>query len=229
VRAVELSYRYGSRRVLDSVDLRIPKGQILGLLGPNGAGKSTLMKLLAGFLRPQLGRIEWRGEDISGWPVHRRVRSGLGILPQTPSLMPRMSMRANLALVADWADVDVDAELKRCELWERRDDPAAVLSGGLARRLEVSRALITSPDIALLDEPFSGVDPIHVTAILARVARARDHGTGILLSDHAVRETLSVCDRVVVVEQGRVLFEGTPSEVVAHPDVRHRYLGHDYC
>lgn len=236
LRATHLSKRYGRRKVVDSMDLRLKRGEIVALLGPNGAGKTTSFYMIVGFVRPNGGRIELAGNDITTWPMHRRARLGLGYLAQEPSAFRRMSVRDNLIAILEFQD------LKRADQERRADDlleefhlshlahhRADTLSGGERRRLEIARSLTIDPDFLLLDEPFTGVDPRSIREIQNIIYDLRERrGLGVLLTDHSVRETLAIADRVVLMFDGKVRFDGPPAEFAADPDVRTYYLGNDF-
>ena len=231
-----LSKRYGKRKVVDSVDISLARGEIVALLGPNGAGKTTSFYMMVGFVRPNGGSIELGGQEITSWPMHRRARLGLGYLAQEPSAFRRMSVRDNLLAILEFQ------KIPRAEQAQRADDllsefhlahlahhRADTLSGGERRRLEIARSLTIDPDFLLLDETFTGVDPKSIREIqtLIHDLRAR-RGLGVLLTDHSVRETLAIADRVVLMFDGRVRFDGTPTDFAADPEVRTFYLGSDF-
>lgn len=236
LRAKGLSKRYGKRKVVDSIDISLARGEIVALLGPNGAGKTTSFYMMVGFIRPNGGSIELGGQEITSWPMHRRARLGLGYLAQEPSAFRRMSVRDNLMAILEFQKIskaeqaqradDLLAEFHLAHLAQHRAD---TLSGGERRRLEIARSLTIDPDFLLLDEPFTGVDPKSIREIqtLIHDLRAR-RGLGVLLTDHSVRETLAIADRVVLMFDGRVRFDGTPTDFAADPEVRTFYLGSDF-
>jgi len=229
---VGLVRSYRGRRVVDGVSLEVHPGEVVGLLGPNGAGKTTSFRLIAGLLSADQGRVLLDGEDLAGLPLWRRVRRGLGYLAQEPTVFRRLSVRDNLAIarqaVGARADAAVDTLLHDAGLSRVAEQPAGSLSGGERRRLEIARCLAAAPRVLLLDEPFAGVDPVGVTDLQRRVAALAAQGLGVLVTDHAVRETLGVCDRALILDQGRVVATGRPEEVAADPHVRARYLGEDF-
>lgn len=236
LKARGLSKRYGRRRVVDSLDLDLRRGEIVALLGPNGAGKTTSFYMIVGFVRPNGGRIELAGRDITSWPMHRRAGLGLGYLAQEPSAFRRMSVRDNLLAILEFQDLerkeqerradDLLAEFHLSHLAHHRAD---TLSGGERRRLEIARSLTIDPDFLLLDEPFTGVDPKSIREIQTLIHELRERrGLGVLLTDHSVRETLAIADRVVLMFDGRVRFDGTPDDFAADPEVRTYYLGTDF-
>ena len=228
--------RYGRRTVVDGVDLRLEPGEIVALLGPNGAGKTTSFYMMVGFVRPNAGRIVLGGVDVTGWPMHRRARQGLGYLAQEPSAFRRMSVRDNLLAILEFQRLDRAEQARRAEalleefgiahLAQHRAD---TLSGGERRRLEIARSLTIDPRFILLDEPFTGVDPKSIREIQELVRDLRERrGLGVLLTDHSVRETLAIADRVYLMYDGRVRFEGTPQDFAEDAEVRTSYLGQDF-
>jgi lipopolysaccharide export system ATP-binding protein len=226
-----LSQRYGGVDVLRGVNIGVSAGQIVGLIGPNGAGKSTAFRLLAGTEVPVAGSVWLRNKDITSWPLHRRARAGIAYLPQHPSVLPRLTVAENLAIAveANPGGSSVAEYLADAGLQDLHDRIAGRLSGGERRRLEIARARAIRPAILLLDEPFSGVDPGHVSDLQARIRAMADEGTGVLLTDHAVRAALSICDHVYLLDAGIVVVSGPSSEVASDTVARERYLGHDFC
>lgn len=223
---------FGARRVVDEVSLSLEEGQILGLLGPNGAGKTTTFKMIAGLLRPHGGSVWIDGEDVTELPLHRRAALGLGYLAQRGGLFPGLDVRANLVVAGEVAGLSsADASAKADQLIERmklghvHGGREQTLSGGERRRAEIARALMVSPRVLLFDEPFAGVDPLAVGALQQEMRSLANAGLSILITDHAVVATLGICDRVVVLNEGRVLVSGPPSEVEDDPRVRAAYLG----
>jgi lipopolysaccharide export system ATP-binding protein len=236
LRATQLVKRYGGRTVVDRVDLHLERGEIVALLGPNGAGKTTSFYMMVGFVRPDGGRIEMGDTDVTHWPMHRRARAGLGYLAQEPSAFRRMSVRDNLLAILEFQRLSPAAQRERAaalldefQLGHLADHRADTLSGGERRRLEIARSLTIDPDFILLDEPFTGVDPKSIREIQRLVADLRERrGLGVLLTDHSVRETLAIADRVVLMFDGRVRFDGSPADFAEDPDVRVSYLGHEF-
>lgn len=234
--ATSLTKRYGGRTVVDRVDLRLARGEIVALLGPNGAGKTTSFYMIVGFVRPDGGRIELGGVDVTRWPMHRRARAGLGYLAQEPSAFRRMSVQDNLLAILEFQDLSkaerhdrAAALLDEFQLTHLADRRADTLSGGERRRLEIARSLTIDPGFILLDEPFTGVDPKSIREIQRLVADLRERrGLGVLLTDHSVRETLAIADRVVLMFDGQVRFDGSPAGFADDPDVRASYLGHEF-
>ncbi len=223
---------YRGRRVVDEVGLAVEDGEIVGLLGPNGAGKTTTFRMCMGMVSPDSGSILFRGRDVTRMPIHRRARLGLGYLAQEPSVFRKLSVEDNLLAILELTGTPPVRRRERCdELLEEyglthvRRSLGEVLSGGERRRLEIARALASEPSLILLDEPFSGVDPIAVEEIQEILAGLREKRIAILLTDHNVRETLHITDRAYILAGGKVLAEGTPDRLVEDPQVREVYLG----
>jgi len=240
LKAVGLTKAYGEREILKGVSLEVPKGKIVGLLGPNGAGKTTTFRCIIGFEKPDAGNVYLDGEDITDLPPYKRAKKGLAFLPQEPSVFPDLTVFENVMMFAELlfkdrekAEVQIVEVLKDFDLYRLRDSKAASLSGGERRRLEIARLFLRTPRYLLLDEPFAGVDPKQVgeikRLILSLKERYREvHPIGILITDHNVWETLKFLDWVYILDDGRVLFSGTPREAADHPLVRQRYLGEDF-
>lgn len=228
---------YGKRDVVRGVDLTIRRGEIVALFGPNGAGKTTTFYMMVGFVRPNAGHIKLSGEDVTRLPMHRRARMGLGYLPQEPSAFRRLTARDNLMAILEFQknltpkarEERADQLLEEFHLSHLANSMAFNLSGGERRRLEIARSLTTDPDFILLDEPFTGVDPKSVAEIqyLIQDLRAR-RGLGVFITDHAVRETMALTDRVYLMYEGQVHFEGTPDDFANDKEARDKYLGHDF-
>ena len=234
--AADLVKRYAGRTVVGGVSFHLQRGEIVALLGPNGAGKTTSFYMMVGFVRPNAGRITLGDETITNWPMYRRARRGLGYLAQEPSAFRKLSVRDNLMAILEFQKLSKTEQGRRAdELLEEfglsrlAEHRADTLSGGERRRLEIARSLTTNPAFILLDEPFTGVDPKNIREIQLLIAdlRAR-RGLGVLLTDHSVRETLSIADRVYLMFDGKVLFEGTPAAFAADELVRTHYLGSDF-
>jgi lipopolysaccharide export system ATP-binding protein len=230
--ALELSKWFKHRRVVDRVSLDIQRGEVVGLLGPNGAGKTTSFYMLVGLLPADGGRIFLEGEEITHLPMYRRCRMGLGYLPQEPSVFRKLTVEENLLAILELLDLSAAERRERARallaelgLTALARYPAATLSGGERRRLEITRALVTNPQYLLLDEPFTGIDPIAIGDIQEIVARLRDKGIGILITDHNVRETLRITDRAYILYDGKILVSGTAREIAANPIAREIYLG----
>jgi lipopolysaccharide export system ATP-binding protein len=224
---------YGRRRVVDGVEFEVHPGEIVGLLGPNGAGKTTSFRMTCGLVVPDGGSVKLADKDVTHWPLHRRSREGgMGYLAQESSVFRKLSVQDNLLGVMEMLGFDRRTRRRRCdELLEQfgitklRKSRAMSLSGGERRRLEIARCLVSNPKIILLDEPFTGIDPVTIDSIQEIVRELRSSGISILITDHQVRETLEITDRSYVVKSGRVLCHGTPREVLAHPEARKHYFG----
>ncbi len=232
LQALGLVKAYRGRRVVDGLDLRVAPGEVVGLLGPNGAGKTTSFHMVVGLLRADAGRVILRGQDISGWPMHRRARAGIGYLSQEPSVFRRLSVRDNLRLVlqvmglkGEVGQERIERSIDEFELGRVAEQMASSLSGGERRRLEIARTMIQDPAFVLLDEPFSGVDPKTIDEIRQQIRSLSESGIGLLVTDHNVRETLSTCDRAYIVTEGKILEEGTPAEIARSERARTYYLG----
>jgi len=236
-----LQKAYGSRKVVKDVSLAVFKGEVVGLLGPNGAGKTTSFYMLVGLLRADGGRILLDGQSIERLPIHRRARLGLGYLPQEASIFRKLNVADNVRAVLELQEDEHGKPLTRAVIEQRlesllkdlhvdhlRDSPAPALSGGERRRVEIARALATNPRFILLDEPFAGIDPIAVIEIQRIIGFLKSRGIGVLITDHNVRETLGICDRAYIINDGRVLTSGTPAEIVENADVRRVYLGEHF-
>jgi lipopolysaccharide export system ATP-binding protein len=223
---------YGRWRVVSDVTLHVRRGEVVGLLGPNGAGKTTSFHMIVGLLKPSEGRILLEGEDITDRPVYRRARMGLGYLAQEPSIFRRLTVRENVMAVLETLPLTKAERAARCaqlledlNLTHLADRQASKLSGGERRRTEITRALTREPSYMLLDEPFVGIDPIAVSEIQDIVARLRDRGLGVLITDHNVRETLRITDRAYIMFEGRILLQGTAEELAGDSRARKIYLG----
>ena len=226
---------YGDRTVVNGMDVECHCGEIVGLLGPNGAGKTTTFYMVVGLVKPDGGTVTFRGKDVTRLPVFMRARRGLGYLAQEASIFRKLSVWNNVMAILETLKLSRKDRKARCEellstfdLMKVAKQPAYTLSGGERRKLEIARALVRRPAILMLDEPFAGVDPLAVNDIQGIVRRLRDQGLGIIITDHNVRETLSVVDRAYLVYDGRLLKEGTSAELVDDPDVRAKYLGEDF-
>jgi lipopolysaccharide export system ATP-binding protein len=230
--ARDLVRYYGKWRVVSHVSVGVRRGEVVGLLGPNGAGKTTCFYMVVGLLRPSSGRILMEGVDITEEPVYRRARRGLGYLAQEPSVFRRLTVRENvlavletMALSRSEREQRLEQLLEELNLTHLADRHANKLSGGERRRVEITRALARRPSYMLLDEPFVGIDPIAVAEIQDIVARLRDQGLGVLITDHNVRETLRITDRAYILYEGRILLQGTAEELAQDAKAREIYLG----
>jgi len=224
---------YGSRRVVDGVGFSVEAAEIVGLLGPNGAGKTTSFRMTCGMIEPDEGHVELNGIDVTRWPMYRRAKDGgMGYLAQESSVFRKLSVEQNLLGVMELLNMDRATRRRRCdELLEQfgiarlRKSKAGTLSGGERRRLEIARCLVNDPEIILLDEPFTGIDPVTIESIQKIIRELKTRGISILITDHQVRETLQITDRAYVVEKGQVLCHGTPQEVINNPKARELYFG----
>lgn len=232
LRTENLVKKFSQRVVVKGVSIELNSGEIVGLLGPNGAGKTTTFYMITGLLRPNAGRIYLDDYDITNMPIHKRARLGIGYLPQEPSIFRKLTVEENLWVILQFLPMsNRDRESIVRELIEEfgiahlRNSIASSLSGGEARRLEVARALLTSPKIILLDEPFLGIDPITVTDIQSIIQRLKEKGLGILITDHNVRETLSIVDRAYIINEGELIASGDPLEIANNDKVKQIYLG----
>ena len=226
---------YSGRPVVDGVDLAVRRGEIVGLLGPNGAGKTTTFAMMVGYVRPDGGRIVLDERDITDVPMHQRARLGIGYLAQEPSIFRKLSVEQNILAVLETLDLPREERRRRLDrllnelgITHLARQKAFTLSGGEKRRLEITRALVTSPQFILLDEPFSGIDPITVFEAQEIIRELRKRGLGILLTDHNVRETLEITDRAYIMAEGRVLIAGTAHELITDPRAREIYLGEKF-
>lgn len=230
--AVELSKSYRGRKVVDDVELEIGQGEVVGLLGPNGAGKTTTFYIIVGLARPDSGRVLLNGDEITDLPMYLRARSGISYLPQEPSVFRQLSSEENLLAVLETLPLTPEQQRDRLEellaqmgLEAVRTNKAYMLSGGERRRLEIARSLTLQPSFILLDEPFSGIDPLTVKDLQEIIRALADSGIGVLITDHNVRETLSVTDRAYILKSGKIFRKGRPQELSNDPEVRRVYLG----
>jgi lipopolysaccharide export system ATP-binding protein len=226
---------FGKRRVVDGVDLRVNAGEIVGLLGPNGAGKTTSFYMIVGLVGATQGEVLFNGRTITKTPMYRRARLGIGYLPQEASIFRNLTVEENISAIAETLKVSrarrkelVAEHLEELGLTHLAKQKAYTLSGGERRRLEISRALVTSPRFLLMDEPFSGVDPISVAEVQEIVLGLREKGIGVLITDHNVRETLRITNRAYLLHQGKILVEGQSQTLINDPDARKFYLGESF-
>ena len=234
--ALNLSKSFRGRKVVRNVSLSVNRQEAVGLLGPNGAGKTTTFYMITGLVRPDAGRIMLDGYDVSGLPMYRRARLGIGYLPQEASVFRTLSVAENIMAILEAVEPSRDIRAQRVEelmddfaIGHLRDTPGLALSGGERRRVEIARALASNPSFILLDEPFAGVDPIALGEVRSLVAKLTGRGLGVLITDHNVRETLGIIDRAVIIHDGQVLMEGSAEEIVEHPEVRKYYLGSEFA
>jgi len=235
-----LQKTYGKRMVVQDVSLEVDCGEVVGLLGPNGAGKTTSFYMIVGLVPSDAGSIEIGGTDVSSLPIHRRATLGLSYLPQEASVFRKLTVEENIRAVLELQRVDgkplakgeidtrLDTLLAELQIEKLRENQALSLSGGERRRVEIARALATNPRFVLLDEPFAGVDPIAVIEIQRIVRFLKERGIGVLITDHNVRETLGICDRAYIINQGAVLASGRPDDIIADESVRRVYLGEHF-
>jgi len=235
LQASELRKSYRGRSVVDNVSLEIRQGEVVGLLGPNGAGKTTTFYILVGLVRPDYGRVLLDGEEITDLPMYLRARNGISYLPQEPSVFRKLTVEENLLAVLETLSLAPEQRRERVEellsqmgLDGVRYSQGNVLSGGERRRLEIARSLVLSPSFMLLDEPFSGIDPLTVVDIQKIISDLSTAGIGVLITDHNVQETLAVTNRAYIINEGKILDAGTPAEVAASPEVRRMYLGEGF-
>jgi lipopolysaccharide export system ATP-binding protein len=232
LRTDKLTKSYGDRRVVDEVSVSVREGEVVGLLGPNGAGKTTTFNMIVGVMRPASGDIYLDGEELTRLPMYKRARKGIGYLSQEPSVFRKLTVRKNLEAILESLPISRDTreekldgllrELNISHLVSRKADS---LSGGERRRVEISRALVTDPSFILLDEPFTGIDPIARADIQQIITDLKKKGLGLLITDHNVRETLEITDRAYLIYDGKILFKGTSEELTQDPQVKKVYLG----
>ncbi|MCX7793237.1 MAG: LPS export ABC transporter ATP-binding protein [Thermodesulfovibrionales bacterium] len=233
--AKNLTKRYGSRPVVIDISLQVNRGEIVGLLGPNGAGKTTTFYMLIGVIKCDSGAVLLDGEDITGYPMYLRARKGIGYLPQEPSIFRKLTVRENIKAVLEFTEVDKEGLDKRVneiieefKLKEFSEREGYRLSGGERRRTEIARMLSLSPSYVLFDEPFAGIDPITITELKKMINYIREKNVGIIITDHNVRDTLSITDRAYIINDGRILAHGTPEELIKNESVKKIYLGEEF-
>jgi len=232
---IDLSKKYGSKIVVRGVSMEARSGEVVGLLGPNGAGKTTTFSMVAGFVKPSHGKVMIDGLDLTNFPAYRRARNGLVYLPQDSSVFQKLTVDQNVRAIVETLglskkeeDAVVEERLAELRLTQLARQKACTLSGGERRRLEITRALVLKPKFLMLDEPFSGVDPISVSEVVSIIEDLRNHGMGIFLTDHNVRETLRVVDRAYLLYEGNLLAHGDADFLLSDPETREKYLGHDF-
>lgn len=232
LRTDNLVKAFKGRNVVAGVSISLEAGEVVGLLGPNGAGKTTTFYMVLGLLKPDRGQVILNGEDVTDLPVYKRARKGLGFLPQEPSIFRKLTVEQNVMAILEILDLSVEERQQRLEsllqeldLTHLAKSKAYTLSGGERRRAEITRALVTSPDFMLLDEPFAGIDPIAIADIQGIIARLKQKGVGVLITDHNVRETLHIVDRAYLIYEGRVLVSGTAQELASDERAKEIYLG----
>jgi lipopolysaccharide export system ATP-binding protein len=230
-----LRKQYKARTVVQDISLKIDSGEVVGLLGPNGAGKTTSFYMIVGLVPSDAGHIILNQKDISRLPIHQRSKMGLSYLPQEPSIFRKMTVAENILAILELKELTDDAKEQKLEtllndlhITHIRNSLALSLSGGERRRVEIARCLANDPSFILLDEPFAGIDPIAVIDIQKIIRLLKKRNIGVLITDHNVRETLGICDRAYIVNEGRVFASGTPTEIINNPSVREVYLGQDF-
>jgi lipopolysaccharide export system ATP-binding protein len=235
LRAEGLTKSYVGRRVVDDVTIEVRAGEVVGLLGPNGAGKTTSFHMIVGLTRPDAGRVFLDGTDVTPLPMYERARRGIGYLPQEASVFRKLTVEQNILAILETLSLTAAERAERLRqlldelgIAKLAKSKAQALSGGERRRLEITRALVISPSFMLLDEPFAGIDPIAVVDIQGIVSQLKRRGIGVLITDHNVRETLGICDRAYIVNEGTVLEEGTPAAIAESPRARQIYLGEKF-
>ena len=232
---VDLTKSYKGRKVVDDISLKIAQGEVVGLLGPNGAGKTTTFYIIVGLASPDSGQVQLDGVDITNFPMYLRAREGISYLPQEPSIFRKLTVEENIMAVLETRPLRADRRRERLEeliedlgLQQVRRSYGYLLSGGERRRVEIARSLVISPSFILLDEPFSGIDPLTVIDIQKIIVRLKESGIGVLVTDHNVRETLQVTDRAYIINNGRIFRAGSPSELGNDPEVKRVYLGDSF-
>ena len=226
---------YKGRKVVNSLSLTVKKGEVVGLLGPNGAGKTTTFYMAVGLIRPDKGSVYLNDKNITELPMYMRARMGISYLPQEPSVFRKLTVRENIMSILETIDLGdkereerLDSLLSELNISHLADNKAYTLSGGERRRVEITRALVTSPSFMLLDEPFAGIDPIAVTEIQNIIAKLKKKNIGILITDHSVQETLAITDRAYIINEGKILISGTPKEIAHSPKAKAIYLGEKF-
>ncbi len=231
----KLAKQYGERRVVNGMSINVAAGEVVGLLGPNGAGKTTTFNMVVGIVKPDEGTVKFEGKDMTTLPMHKRARLGIGYLTQEPSVFRKLTVEQNILAILETCKMDSQERkvrlkylLEELDLTPLAKSMAYTLSGGEKRRLEITRALVTSPKLLLLDEPFAGIDPIAVYEVQKIVRRLRDRGLGILITDHSVREMLKLIDRGYIIVKGEVLREGSAEFLANDAKAREIYLGPEF-
>jgi lipopolysaccharide export system ATP-binding protein len=232
---IDLTKAYNGRVVVDRVNLKIRAGEVVGLLGPNGAGKTTTFYMIIGLIRPDRGRVLFNGEDIRLLPMYQRARRGITYLPQEPSVFRKMTVEENIVAILETLNIAREEKMRRLQTLLKElniahlaQNKAYSLSGGERRRVEITRALVLSPSLILLDEPFAGIDPLAVIDIQEIIHQLKKKGIGVIVTDHNVRETLHVCDRAYILNEGKILETGTPKKIAASQKAREIYLGEHF-
>lgn len=234
IKAVNLVKRYNKQNVVDGVNFKVEPGEIVGILGPNGAGKTTTFYMVVGLVSPNQGQVILNGKPITKMPMHKRARKGIGYLAQEPSVFRKLTVEENIMAILEMIDRPADNQkitdslLEEFDIERLRDNKAYTLSGGERRRVEIARSLATDPEYILLDEPFSGVDPIAVSDIQDIISHLKNKGLGVLITDHSVRETLAITDRAYIMHQGEILLSGTSDDIANSETAKKFYLGEKF-
>ncbi len=236
LRAENITKTYGKKTVVRDISLDLENGEVVGLLGPNGAGKTTTFYMLVGIINPTKGRIFLNEQDITSWPLYKRARNGVSYLPQESSVFKKLTVSENLKIILEFTDLSPKEQreklyflLRELGIDKLADQKACFLSGGERRRLEIARALIREPKFILLDEPFAGIDPLAIMDIQQIIEGLKKRGIGILISDHNVRDTMRICDRVYLVYEGKIILKGTPMEIANNEIAKRLYLGERFA
>ena len=235
LRAINLVKEYKKIKVVDGISIEVKMGEVVGLLGPNGAGKTTCFYIMVGLIRPESGEVIYNGEKLTSLPMYQRARKGIGYLPQEPSVFRKLTVEENIMAILETKKVSklemkkrARSLLKELNILHIKNTKAYSLSGGERRRVEITRALASSPSFILLDEPFAGIDPIAVTDIQEIISRLRDKGIGVLITDHNVKETLNITDRAYIINEGKIIAKGHPQTIANCEKVKQIYLGEQF-
>jgi len=235
LRAINLVKEYKKRKVVNGISIEVKMGEVVGLLGPNGAGKTTCFYIMVGLIRPESGEVIYNGKKLTSLPMYQRARKGIGYLPQEPSVFRKLTVEENIMAILETKKVSklemkkrARSLLKELNILHIKNTKAYSLSGGERRRVEITRALASSPSFILLDEPFAGIDPIAVTDIQEIISRLRDKGIGVLITDHNVKETLNITDRAYIINEGKIIAKGQPQTIANCEKVKQIYLGEQF-
>ena len=235
LRAINLVKEYKKRKVVNGISIEVKMGEVVGLLGPNGAGKTTCFYIMVGLIRPESGEVIYNGKKLTSLPMYQRAREGIGYLPQEPSVFRKLTVEENIMAILEAKKVSklemkkrARSLLKELNILHIKNTKAYSLSGGERRRVEITRALASSPSFILLDEPFAGIDPIAVTDIQEIISRLRDKGIGVLITDHNVKETLNITDRAYIINEGKIIAKGHPQTIANCEKVKQIYLGEQF-
>ena len=235
LKAINLVKEYKKRKVVNGISIEVKMGEVVGLLGPNGAGKTTCFYIMVGLIRPESGEVIYNGKKLTSLPMYQRAREGIGYLPQEPSVFRKLTVEENIMAILETKKVSklemkkrARSLLKELNILHIKNTKAYSLSGGERRRVEITRALASSPSFILLDEPFAGIDPIAVTDIQEIISRLRDKGIGVLITDHNVKETLNITDRAYIINEGKIIAKGQPQTIANCEKVKQIYLGEQF-